>query len=162
RRLSLRVVGGGRDRLGRRRASLRRRSSRVRRRGAAGGHRRRQSRDRGTPRGGRGGRAVVHPPGPSRPPAAPPPPPPPPLPRPDPTGPTASPVAGPPFSFRLRSPTRVHFEWGESRDAELEGYQLTIDGRTTTLSTGSRTAVVSLRTGPHRWSINAYDLSGNR
>jgi len=82
--------------------------------------------------------------------------------RPDTTAPTSFSVAGPSFSFRLRSPTRVHFEWGESRDAELEGYQLTIDGRTTTLSTGSRTAVVSLRAGPHRWSINAYDLSGNR
>jgi hypothetical protein len=56
----------------------------------------------------------------------------------------------------------VRFEWGESHDAELEGYQLTIDGRTSTFSTGSRTAVVSLRAGGHRWSVSAYDLSGNR
>jgi subtilisin family serine protease len=82
--------------------------------------------------------------------------------RPDTTPPTSFSVAGPPFTFRLRSAGPVRFSWSAARDAELEGYRLTLDGRTTTLRAQATTAVVRLRTGTHHWSIAAYDLSGNR
>jgi subtilisin family serine protease len=80
----------------------------------------------------------------------------------DTTPPTSFTVTGPPSTFRVRSRRPVRFRWSEARDAELEGYQLTIDGRTMTLPPDAHNAVVSLRAGTHRWSVAAYDLSGNR
>jgi subtilase family protein len=70
-------------------------------------------------------------------------------------------AAGPPFSFRLQNRASVRFSWSAARDAELEGYRLTVDGRTTIVGPQARTARVPLRAGAHRWSIVAYDLSGN-
>jgi hypothetical protein len=61
----------------------------------------------------------------------------------------------------LQRPATVRFSWSAARDAELEGYRLTVDGRTTIVGPQARTARVSLRAGAHRWSIVAYDLSGN-
>ena len=82
--------------------------------------------------------------------------------RPDTTPPAAFAAGGPAATFRLRRATRVTFTWGSARDAELEGYRLTVDGRTMTLSTQARSAVVSLTAGLHRWSVAAFDLSGNQ
>ena len=81
---------------------------------------------------------------------------------PDTTPPSRFSAGGPPFSFRLQRSTKVRFSWSAARDTELEGYRLTIDGRTTIVEPQARTTVVPLRAGVHHWSIVAYDLSGNR
>lgn len=81
---------------------------------------------------------------------------------PDTTPPSAFDSTGPAATFRLRSPGPVTFSWQPAHDAELEGYSVTIDGRTTTLAPGMTRIRVVLRRGPHRWSVSAYDLSGNR
>jgi subtilisin family serine protease len=80
---------------------------------------------------------------------------------PDTTPPARFTADGPPFSFRLQRRATERFSWSPARDAELEGYRLTIDGRTRIVGPEGRTALVPLRPGAHRWSIVAYDLSGN-
>ena len=81
---------------------------------------------------------------------------------PDTTPPAPFSTDGPAFTFRSRGAAPVGFAWQPASDPELEGYSLTVDGRTTILppdATGFRSA---LRPGLHRWRVSAYDLSGNR
>ena len=81
---------------------------------------------------------------------------------PDTTSPTAFQASGPAFTFRLRSAAPVNFTWRQSTDAELEGYSLTVDGRTTILPPNVTSFRTTLRPGVHHWQLSAYDLSGNR
>jgi hypothetical protein len=81
---------------------------------------------------------------------------------PDPTPPGAFRAVAPAPRFRSRGAARVEFAWGPAIDAELEGYALTVDGHTTFLPPGTTRLRVALRPGVHRWSVSAYDLSGNR
>ncbi|HEY1513727.1 MAG TPA: S8 family serine peptidase [Gaiellaceae bacterium] len=82
--------------------------------------------------------------------------------RPDTTPPTVFRAAGPSFTFRSRGSAPVTFRWQAASDPELEGYSLTVDGRTTILPPGTTTSHTALRPGVHRWRLSAYDLSGNR
>jgi subtilisin family serine protease len=82
--------------------------------------------------------------------------------RPDATPPAAFRAAGPAAAFRSRGAAPVRFAWQPSSDPELEGYSLTVDGRTTILPPGATDARLVLRPGMHRWRLDAYDLSGNR
>jgi hypothetical protein len=82
--------------------------------------------------------------------------------RPDRTSPSAFRTAGPDFAFRSRGAAPMKFAWQPSRDPELEGYSLTVDGRTTILPPNATTFRAALRPGVHRWRLFAYDLSGNR
>jgi len=81
---------------------------------------------------------------------------------PDTTPPAAFTANGPGYTFRSRGGAPVTFSWRPSADAELEGYSLTVDGRTTILPPGVTTFRAALRAGSHRWRLSAYDLSGNR
>jgi subtilisin family serine protease len=81
---------------------------------------------------------------------------------PDTTPPSVFSVVGPAFAFRSRGPATVRLAWRPSSDPELEGYSLTVDGRTTILPPGTTEYRATLRSGPHRWRVSAYDLSGNR
>jgi subtilisin family serine protease len=63
---------------------------------------------------------------------------------------------------KMRASGSTTLAWTPSSDQELEGYQVTIDGRTTTLPPSATGFRVDLRRGTHRWSVTAYDLSGNR
>jgi subtilisin family serine protease len=81
---------------------------------------------------------------------------------PDRTSPSAFRTAGPDFAFRTRGAAPMKFAWQPSRDPELEGYSLTVDGRTTILPPNATTFRAALRPGVHRWRLSAYDLSGNR
>lgn len=81
---------------------------------------------------------------------------------PDTTPPSAFRASGPAFAFSSRRGARVTFRWQRSSDPELEGYALTVDGRTTILSPGTVSYRTTLRAGAHRWRLWAYDLSGNR
>jgi hypothetical protein len=56
----------------------------------------------------------------------------------------------------------VKFAWQPARDPELEGYSLSIDGRTTIVPPAVTEFSAVLRPGVHRWRLSAYDLSGNR
>jgi len=72
----------------------------------------------------------------------------------------ADPDTTPPTVFRARI-TSGGASWTRSSDPELEGYRVTIDGRTTILppsATGFHTVLGPRR---HHWSVAAYDLSGN-
>jgi hypothetical protein len=80
----------------------------------------------------------------------------------DATPPSAFRAAGPEFAFRSRGAGRVRFAWQPSRDAELEGYSLSVDGRTTILPPNATDFRTALPAGLHRWRLSAYDLSGNR
>lgn len=82
--------------------------------------------------------------------------------RPDATPPSAFSVEGPAFAFRSRGAAPVRFAWHPSSDPELEGYSLTVDGRTTILPPAATDFRAVLRSGLHRWRVSAYDLSGNR
>jgi subtilisin family serine protease len=82
--------------------------------------------------------------------------------RPDSTPPRAFRALGPPVAFETRKPARVSLVWTPSADAELEGYQVTVDGRTTTLQPSATSFRTAVRSGRHRWQVTAYDLSGNR
>jgi thermitase len=82
--------------------------------------------------------------------------------RPDTASPSAFRVAAPAFAFRSRGTAPVKFVWQASSDPELEGYALTVDGRTTILPPAATDFRVALRPGAHRWRLSAYDLSGNR
>jgi subtilisin family serine protease len=81
---------------------------------------------------------------------------------PDTTAPPTFRATGPSSSFRSRRAATVRFTWRPSTDSELEGYTLAIDGRTTILPPTSTEFSAALRPGAHRWSVSAYDLSGNR
>jgi hypothetical protein len=81
--------------------------------------------------------------------------------RPDSTPPSAFSVARPAFTFRSPGAGASTFVWQPSRDPELEGYSLTIDGTTTILPASARTFQKVLRPGVHHWQLYAYDLSGN-
>ena len=81
---------------------------------------------------------------------------------PDTTAPTAFKATGPAYVFKSRGAAPVTFTWRPSADSELEGYSLTVDGRTTILPPGATTFRAALRPGSHRWHLSAYDLSGNR
>jgi subtilisin family serine protease len=81
---------------------------------------------------------------------------------PDTTPPSAFAADGPSFAFRSRGAAPVRFAWRPSSDLELEGYTLTLDGRTTILPPTATDLSRVLRPGLHRWRISAYDLSGNR
>lgn len=81
---------------------------------------------------------------------------------PDTTPPAAFRASGPAFVFTSRSAASVEFRWRPSADSELEGYALTVDGRTTILPPGATTFRTTLRPGVHHWRVSAYDLSGNR
>jgi subtilisin family serine protease len=71
----------------------------------------------------------------------------------------------PAFAAR-RDPTyyydRITFSWTPSRDADLAGYRVIVDG-SPALATGpdADQAVVSVTPGSHSWSVQAYDRSGN-
>src|SRR5262249_45488364 len=80
---------------------------------------------------------------------------------PDTTPPASFLALGPAPAFRLARRTAVHLPWEPSRDSELEGYRLLVDGKTTILDPGRTMRVVRLGPGRHSWSISAYDLSGN-
>ena len=82
--------------------------------------------------------------------------------RPDTTPPSGFTAADPAYKFRSRGAAPTRFTWQPARDPELEGYSLTVDGRTTILPPGATDFRVSLRPGTHRWRLSAYDLSGNR
>jgi subtilisin family serine protease len=81
---------------------------------------------------------------------------------PDATPPAPFMAARPAFVFRSRASAQTTFSWRPSSDAELEGYTLTIDGRMTMLPPGATAYRTTLGPGTHRWSLSAYDLSGNR
>ncbi len=81
---------------------------------------------------------------------------------PDSTPPSAFTVRGPAFAFRSRGVATVKFAWQPASDPELEGYSLTVDGRTTILPPAATGFRAALRPGLHRWRVSAYDLSGNR
>jgi subtilisin family serine protease len=82
--------------------------------------------------------------------------------RPDDSPPTAFRALGPAATFRIRTSTAMSLSWTPSADPELEGYQLTLDGRTTTLAPGTTSLRAVLGAGRHRWSVAAFDLAGNR
>ena len=82
--------------------------------------------------------------------------------RPDSTPPTAFSATGPAFTFSSRGAAPVTFAWRGASDPELEGYSLTLDGRTTILPPETTAFRASVRPGKHRWRLTAYDLSGNR
>jgi len=82
--------------------------------------------------------------------------------RPDRVPPAAFRAVGPAFTFRSRGAAPVTFAWQPSSDPELEGYSLTVDGRTTILPPAATGFRLALRPGGHRWRVSAYDLSGNR
>jgi thermitase len=65
-------------------------------------------------------------------------------------------------SFQTRTSGVTTLAWSASIDPELEGYQVTIDGRTTTLAPSAASFSAALKPGLHRWSVAAFDLSGNR
>jgi subtilisin family serine protease len=71
-------------------------------------------------------------------------------------------ASGPAATFRLRRTIRLRFAWSPAHDPELEGYQFTLDGQTSTLATATTTFVAAMPPGLHHWSIAAYDLAGNR
>jgi subtilisin family serine protease len=81
---------------------------------------------------------------------------------PDRTPPSAFGIATPAPTFRSRRGAAVTFSWQPSSDPELEGYSLTVDGRTTIVPPGTTELRTTLRPGTHRWRLSAYDLSGNR
>jgi subtilisin family serine protease len=81
---------------------------------------------------------------------------------PDLTPPAAFGTAGPPPAFRSRGRTPVTLAWRPARDAELEGYTVVVDGHATILPPDTTLLRLRLRPGKHRWSVSAYDLSGNR
>ena len=79
------------------------------------------------------------------------------------TPPTAFRVDGGPASaFRSRGGAPTRFAWQPASDPELEGYSLTVDGRTTILPPEATEFRSVLRAGLHHWRLSAYDLSGNR
>jgi subtilisin family serine protease len=80
----------------------------------------------------------------------------------DKTAPSAFRATGPAVAFRVRRAAAVRLSWLPSSDAELEGYSVTLDGRTTVLPPGATELRATLRPGRHRWRVSAYDLSGNR
>jgi thermitase len=82
--------------------------------------------------------------------------------RPDRSPPSAFKAVGPAFTFRSRGSAAVKFAWQPARDPELEGYSLSIDGRTTIVPPAVTEFSAALRPGVHRWRLSAYDLSGNR
>ena len=82
--------------------------------------------------------------------------------RPDTGAPAAFRAWGPRFAFRTSTGRRTVLAWRPSSDPELEGYTLTLDGKTTTLPATATRFAVALRPGWHTWSVSAYDLSGNR
>lgn len=82
--------------------------------------------------------------------------------RPDTSSPSAFRAAGPAYAFRSRGAAPMRFAWQPSSDPELEGYSLTVDGRTTILPPSATDFRTALRPGVHRWRLSAYDLSGNR
>lgn len=61
--------------------------------------------------------------------------------------------------FKLKHHHVIRFRWNRSADTELEGYKLTVDGKTTIVHglTSSR----ALKKGRHTWSVRAFDLSDN-
>ena len=81
---------------------------------------------------------------------------------PDTTSPSTFRIDGPGFAFRSRGTAPVRFAWQPASDPELEGYALTIDGRTTILPPGATGFRSALRAGLHHWRVSAYDVSGNR
>ena len=83
---------------------------------------------------------------------------------PDTHGPAAFRAVGRPFHFGLRGrrATELSFGWSRSTDPELEGYRLTLDGRVTVLPPTTTEVRERLAPGAHRWSVEAYDLSGNQ
>ena len=81
---------------------------------------------------------------------------------PDTTPPSSFKAKGPSFTFTSRATAQVRFAWQRSGDPELEGYSLTVDGRTATLPPSATGVRMTLRAGVHRWRVSAYDLSGNR
>jgi Subtilase family len=81
---------------------------------------------------------------------------------PDTRAPSAFRADGPPFTFQSRGTAPVRFAWRPATDPELEGYSLTLDGRTTILPPGATGFRGALRPGLHHWRVSAYDLSGNR
>jgi subtilisin family serine protease len=81
---------------------------------------------------------------------------------PDWTPPSAFRVDGPTLAFQSRGTAPIRFAWQPSSDPELEGYSLTVDGRTTILPPGATEFRITLRPGHHRWHVSAYDVTGNR
>ncbi len=81
---------------------------------------------------------------------------------PDTQAPASFSASSPDSSFRIRRGTRVRFAWSPAHDPELGGYQLVVDGDTSTLPVGATAVDKDVEPGLHRWSITAYDLSGNR
>jgi hypothetical protein len=81
---------------------------------------------------------------------------------PDTTPPSPFRADGPPFTFQSRGTTPVRFAWRPATDPELEGYLLTLDGRTTILPPAATSFSGAVRPGRHHWRVSAYDLSGNR
>jgi subtilisin family serine protease len=82
--------------------------------------------------------------------------------RPDTASPSAFRAIAPAPAFRSRGAATVRFAWQPSSDPELEGYSLTVDGRTNILPPNATDFRKALRPGLHRWRLSAYDLSGNR
>jgi Subtilase family len=82
--------------------------------------------------------------------------------QPDTTPPSGFTATEPASAFRSRRAAPVTFAWRPASDAELEGYSLTVDGRTTILPPSGTSFRTTLRPGLHRWHVSAYDLSGNR
>jgi subtilisin family serine protease len=80
---------------------------------------------------------------------------------PDTTSPSAFHAIGPTFTFRSRGTAPINLAWLPAADPELEGYSLTLDGRTTILRTRETSYRAPLRPGLHHWRVSAYDLSGN-
>ena len=58
-------------------------------------------------------------------------------------------ASGAPRIIRLHRTTRVTFAWSPAHDPELEGYQFTLDGQTSTLAPAVRTFVATIRPGVH-------------
>jgi subtilisin family serine protease len=81
---------------------------------------------------------------------------------PDAAPPSAFQANGPAFTFSSRGTKVVRFAWQPSSDPELEGYAVTVDGRTSILPPRATDFDLKLRPGLHRWQLSAYDLSGNR
>jgi subtilisin family serine protease len=61
--------------------------------------------------------------------------------------------------FKLRHHHVIRFRWNRSSDPELEGYKLTVDGKTTIVH--GLTVSRALKRGRHTWTVRAYDLSDN-
>jgi subtilase family protein len=80
---------------------------------------------------------------------------------PDTMPPSPFPEQGPPSTFTVKEPRAITFRWGRSVDAELHAYRLMIDGVMHAFPPSQHRANVRLTTGVHRWSVFAYDLSGN-